>query len=565
MSWQKWKSIVVRLCCCALLMIAPKSAIAETDFVPGLIFPTGIEPGDPSECEAPIGNSCWWVDADAAGGGDGSYASPYNSFDDVVGYFSGANNTGTYTAGEISGGDYLYIKGEFSGAEYEKTIVMARGSQGGTAAEPTVIKSWRSSPRAVLNGNGSRDDLIRISALDSNENGGVRIQNIELRNADGRGIYIDENVVSAEIVNVVVRDGEGDSVSGEGGAVVFKMNGFTTGGLNHDYTIRNSLIFNNDNNPGGGSLNNVGGVSIISTLQSGSPIVRIFNNIIHDEVRAIRHKTNVSGSGTLTMESYNNVIYGSKTAFYLRHRDNIIYRNLIFNVEDEAVRWEGQNGSGTANSEFYHNTVFNTPQLINTGDDSLTYALQFNVHDNAFVRQTAGPGVITLGESSSQTYSLNDWTSSYNLFYDASDSSFFVHQGVGHNFATAMSSSELDDATTDDQGADFIDSATSDFRLVDDISNPAKGSGTNGADIGALPVSCTGQSTIVPQDTTISSGVGNVFASGADLTTASNVVVTGDETNAVFRATKSINLDNGFHVKDGAQFAAVIDTFTCDL
>ena len=103
----------------------------------------------------------------------------------------------------------------------------------GTANDPTTLKSWRGSARAVFSSN-------RTSAqLRMTRTGGVRIQNIEITNFGDVGISVDETVSYAELINIVSRDGRVTQSSGIGGGVRFYMQDTL-----HTFIIRNSLFEN---------------------------------------------------------------------------------------------------------------------------------------------------------------------------------------------------------------------------------------------------------------------------------------------------------------------------------
>ncbi|MHC4738478.1 MAG: hypothetical protein ACYS9Y_06205, partial [Planctomycetota bacterium] len=233
-----------------VLMLWPAMCRADWPDNVGLLFGSeGIEPGDPSQGEAPPGKTNWYVDANAPDGGDGSYANPYNSFEQVVGWMNGTN----YVTGLIRGGDYLYVKGTFSASNHVEgtnnmDVHIGRAIQAGTLAQPTVIKSWLGSPRAVFDSEYLKNDIIKLRALSLG--GQFIIQNIEVKRANGRGIYVGENVAGCEVITVVIRDGHGDGIVGTGGGILFRLNE----GEPH-YVMRNSLVYNNDISPEGGTNN----------------------------------------------------------------------------------------------------------------------------------------------------------------------------------------------------------------------------------------------------------------------------------------------------------------------
>lgn len=468
------KAIFIALIFLALFGMAGRSF--ADGFAPGLLYKDGIEPGDPSVCEAPAGSRCWWVDADAPAGGNGSYASPYNSFETVVGYTNPA--TASYVAGQISDGDYLYVKGTFSMASYDEirhktTIAFGRPSQLGSVSNPTVIKSWRGTARAVFDGEYVRRDLISVNSNALVADAAVKIQNVEVTRADGRGIAILENINSAEVINVVVHHTRGNG-DGTLGGIYFRMNEGTP-----QYVLRNSLIYSNDQNPLGGWTNR-GGISILSegSVGDGSTIT-IHDNEIYNEMNAIRHKH----SGNITFEAYNNLIHDSFSGFYLRaYYSNLIHHNVIYNV-NFGVLSVAENQQGDSNAEIYHNTFYNSLVTVNTGTDITSYARNINFHDNISYYPGTTDGMIHLGRWNSNPFDINGWASANNIFYSASPgTTFLYHQGTPYNFTNGMA--YLGDMTSIWASPQFQDAANHDFNLLN--TSPAIGAGTGGTSIGAF-------------------------------------------------------------------------------
>lgn len=342
----------------------------------GLLFPNGIEPGNAWDCEAPAGSTCYWVDSDAPGGGNGSYNSPFNSFEEVAGWQTGS----TFHPGLISGGDFLYVRGYFDANDHDEQyhnmrIHLARGFQGGTPQYPTTIKSWRGHPRAVFDGRHWLNDFVHVRALDNDHNYGVRVQNIEITRSGGRGIDIGTNVRYADVAGVVVHDGLGNGVLGEGGGVYFRAQS-----TQHDFTVRNSLFYNNKVDPSG-SYNNIGAIGILSSLgaAAGSRVV-VRHNVIHDEIIGVRHKH----SGSVQMYAHNNEIYNVDRGFYFRSHDSHVYDNLLYNAA-EAFYLESENQTGHIKANIFHNRIFNSGRLLNPGWEATSYPTTVSLQDNIFL------------------------------------------------------------------------------------------------------------------------------------------------------------------------------------
>ncbi len=457
---------------------APSEGGPPTSWGPGLLFPNGIEPGDPAACEAPSGKRCWWVDADATKGGDGSFAMPYNSFERVAGH---TENGTDYVQGLIQGGDFLYVKGIFRASAHNELdnnmrIVLGRSAQGGTPSAPTTIKSWRGSPRAVWDGEYLFNDLIGIHA-----NPAIRIQNVEVTRANGRGMVIGESVEWAEVVSVVVHDGKGDNYDGVGGGVVFWMTD-----LLHRFTLRNSLIYSNlrDYPPGLGD-NNVGGVGILSEpgALNGS-VIDIYDNVIYDEIRAVRHKH----SGPVLMRAYDNLIYDSVTGFYMRGFFNEVHHNVIINMKEAAFHSASPADSqGDVEARLSHNTVYQAGNLLMADGDHPVFQRIMHLHDNLFSSPTPCDGVLYMGRWSGEDVRTTGWTFGNNLYFYPSGSTFLYHRESGN--AVTLQDIQAGLAHLGDGTSRFGDPLLQapgqrDFRLMP--SSPALGTASDGANIGAF-------------------------------------------------------------------------------
>jgi len=456
--------ILIGLCLASL--VQPLNG-QERAFNPGLLWRTGLAP-QPS-IPLPAGNRAWYVDANAPNGGNGSAGSPYNSFEVVV----GQNVGDSYQAGQIRGGDHLYLAGEFHCSNPTRMIEIARVSQGGSLAAPTLITTWPGKPRAVFNGDGTA-----LAGIVIRRTLGIRVESLEIHDCLYYGIRVFDGVQSVVIANIEAHHTRGASGSGVSAGISVSV----VGDYVCDYTIRNNAVYHNDN---GQTDRNISGITILSegSTLSGS-IVRVYDNVIFEEYHGINHKH----SGNVIMEAHHNLIHHCDEAFYIRaYRDNQIHHNLIV---DCAFAFTGsrENIQGSQYSTLSHNTVVNSGMAlaliepISTLPPGQPFHDHYTFRDNLVYAPTQSL-VLALARWSSTTFNPADWSSSQNLFTHAGGPDFLHTQGVNYAFPSAMS--YLGD-TTSRTIADprFCNLATGDYRLAAD--SPARGAGENGSDVGAL-------------------------------------------------------------------------------
>ncbi len=469
--------------------------IPSVNFSAGLLFgPEGIEPGRPDACEAAPSSRCYWVDAAAPDGGDGSFASPYNSFEAVVGYRT-TNNA--YVTGVLRGGDHLYLKGEFDMNEHVenggKTIRLFIGdpAQGGTATNPTVIKTYKGEPRSVFNGRhrqvASMDTepagLIHIRTSFSRQIENIVFQNIEIKNAVGLGMSFTDGVASAEVVSVVISDTslrDGDSSRG---GVHFK---FDRG--RPQFVVRNSFFTRNYLAEGGnaglfrGTSNNIGGVNILlaSDMQPGAKIT-VRDNIFLDEFYAIRHKK----YGNVETEIFGNMIANAKVGYFIRGQANNFHHNILQDV-DLGVYLEAENQHGDMQANIMNNTFVDGQRLIDSGFENTSGRARLaNVFNNIFSSQRERFPIALSKDPSDDDYDISQFTGHHNLF-NIAGSTIFKNKGTEYNFAEGMAL--LNDASSRQGVPGFVNESddinTADYRLRPD--SVAKNAGSDGRDLGAL-------------------------------------------------------------------------------
>jgi|GEM_PF-2349764 len=434
----------------------------------GLLWPNGIEPGDPSVCEAPNGKRCWWVDANAATGGNGNYTNPYNDF--------------KVLEQNVRGGDFVYVRGTFDMASntstHQMTLNFYTAAASGTANDPTTLKSWRASPRAVFSSNRTSAQ-VRVT-----RNGGVRIQNIEITNFGDAGISIDESVSFAELINVVARDGRVTQSSGIGGGVRLYAQDTL-----HTFIVRNSLFENTSAVSESGD--NVGALSLISepTAHSGSTF-KVYNNIFRNNYVAVRHKH----AGQIHMEAYNNVIENNKWGFNLRAWSSDIHNN-IFVGNDIGMVLNNANSNANHNYTVRYNTFYNNnyfAQALPDWDDNL-FSSTIHVANNIFVASSTGLGIFYIGETDwnwgKLDRSLATWTMNNNVFFYQTSARKFLYSPPPTTEYTkdfVAGKTQFGDTTSILADPLFNDAINGDFSLK--TGSPAIGAGSNGSTPGAAPL-----------------------------------------------------------------------------
>jgi hypothetical protein len=442
------------------------SSSSTQNSLAGLLWPNGIEPGDPSQCEAPNGKRCWWVDANAANGGNGSYSTPYNDF--------------KMLEQNVRGGDFVYVRGTFdmanNSSDHQMTLNFYTTAASGTANDPTTLKSWRGSPRAVFSSN-------RTSAqLRMRGNGGLRLQNIEITNFGDVGISVDEGVSFAELINIVVHDGRVTQSSGVGGGIRLYAQDTL-----HTFIVRNSLFENTSASNETGD--NVGALSLISepTAHAGSTF-KVYNNILRNNFVAIRHKH----AGQVHTEAYNNLFENNKWGFNLRAWTADIHHN-IFVGNDVGMVLINQNANTSHDYVIRYNTFYNNNYFAqaNPDWDENVFTSAIHAQNNIFVASSTGLGIFYLGATDWNwgrlDRSLATWTMNNNVFfYQTSTRKFLYSPPPSPEYTKDFTTGKTQFGDTTSILADplFTDAANGDFSLK--AGSPALGVGSNGTTPGAV-------------------------------------------------------------------------------
>lgn len=294
----------------------------NSEWTAGLEYTDYIRPGTPGACEAPGGNTCYWVDCDAVSDGTGTFASPFWGFETVAGWCTGDGciSSGDFTQGLAVAGDWIYVKGtcdtftENATGPYQG-IRLLRRAQHGSQAEPTVITSWADEVSPIFDGGFTEYNLMHFQgSVGGGTAGYVDVNNVRITRYASKGIEYHSDVLGGTVNSVEVYNGAANGEDGVGGGVVFYADS-----LLHDFRLTNSYFWDLNANPSG-STNNRGAVTVLaeSTATAGSQ-VQIANVIVADVEKGIRHKHN----GPVTTVVTQSLIYDVVDAFYVRQPLNV--------------------------------------------------------------------------------------------------------------------------------------------------------------------------------------------------------------------------------------------------
>lgn len=474
----------------------------------GLTYSDGIEPGDPSVCEAPGGNTCYWVDCDAVSDGTGTYASPFWGFENVFGYY---NSGSSYILGAstVAGGDYVYIKGtcEVTGSTDTATgpykqIKIGRVAQLGTSSEPTVIKSWRGTAQATFDGEydstlspaaqySSNEPTELISVNPTVSGGYIKFQNIKIYRAYAAGIRVNTNVTGSKVESVTFQEGRVDQ-TGTNGQLARNCNSASV--VCDDY-FYNNWFKDNDSicNTYGGDpdsdctlSNNDGSLTITAeSYTNASSVINIYNNLFENNAKAVHQKHN----GNLRVNIYENSFDTATKLLHLRDKDTHFYYNIVRNVSDAVFEHDVESESVGVGITAYNNSIY-----IPTGGkllgDNVIYTSNgtFVFYNNAVESASTTTPFITLGAFIGETFDPADWTSDHNFFYvpGAVQTTFSclgptVSGTTCTNRSFSSTMTYLSDASTSVTDPSFTDAAGGDF----EISGAALTASRTGSWIGA--------------------------------------------------------------------------------
>lgn len=424
----------------------------------GLEWSDGIEPGDPSVDYSTGGNRAYWFDADASDSNtDCTYAAPCNGnrFEEVFGYWSG----GSYIKGTLNGGDHVYLKGTFTPSNSER-IITFRNSQGGTADDPTLIRSWLGTARATFDGEHSSGVGMSLGVNSTGE-AAFEVRNIYFRRSVGAPLTFeaasDIHVHSIEIEDTISTNYA--SGAANYGAITFNMNYSNTV---QSVLLHNSVFTNNNDDENGdlapsANRNNVGSINLMTTNsyasnREGSKFTA-YLNVVDDGVHAFRNKH----SGNVDMEIYKNKVSNHITFCFCRFMgDQYLHHNLsIDNGSFIQANYENAVPSQSTAHRVESNTIVGSGGLILTANQkdlvSNSHTVSIDINNNLFTRSTSSR-VLQFGlYGSDGAYNLSSIDSDYNYYYlpnqDESDN-FMVRDTTNYNFTNAMTN-------IGDTGSDF--------------------------------------------------------------------------------------------------------------
>ena len=405
-------------------------AIAPLSAGLGPRFPSGIEPGDPAVCEAIAPARCWWVDSAAAAGGDGSFAKPARSFESIVGALQGTD----YTQGTIGGGDYLYVKGTFvvpatDDPEHMLRVLFRRKSQGGTVAVPTVIKSWRGSPRAVFDGHHEVNDMLLFANM-----GSFRMANIEIRDAGGRGVVVESVDGTAIFEDMYVHGTVAADSLGVGGGIHCWGGGGSQLLVRHNHFRANTFTTKPI-----GAINNVGAFSLTADGDTDGTL-RVTQNVFEEETTGVRHKH----AGNFDTEIANNLFWKGERGVLLRSRKtNDIHHNVFLDLSAAAIVSYVENTAGDLHASVHHNNFFDTTRLLTdiNGAHNDDHIIDF--HHN-FVHEPTSPTAFEISFEESLPFVTGAW----NLYDLAAGDKFAVSSGKAGTLDFAGFAKKIADTTS---------------------------------------------------------------------------------------------------------------------
>jgi hypothetical protein len=498
------KAFLKVLLTCALL--SPLTALAQYT-TSGLIYPDGVEPGDPSVCEAPAGKTCYWVDCDAVSDGTGTYASPFWGFETVFGYY---NAGASYIQGSAVGGDIVYVKGTcgVTGSEDDATgpykqIRIGRAAQMGTSSAPTIIKSYKGTAQAVFDGEydatlatpvhstNAPDTLIRVEQT-ATGNSYLKIQNIKFYRYHTNGLDVKYNTEGVTVQSVTCEEGRVDP-TGTSGCLARQYNTAIVYADDFSY----NYFLNNDNNcntyVGDADSTctvgtNDGTISLTSeTSASNGSTVNIYRNRDVNSTKFIHQKHN----GNVTVNIYENYSSDTDTFIHLRAKQTNIYNNVITGTTTYVLEPDPENETLNVSFNFYNNSVYMTAGQfmydIETWNDDGTIA----IYNNAIKSTSTTTPFMSLANFSGEYFVRGSFTMDHNYFDvpSAVQTSFScfgpTSAGAGcttRNFADTKT--ELGDTSSSVTDPSFTNAASGNLMLTPTSS--ARTAGRSSAVIGAI-------------------------------------------------------------------------------
>lgn len=403
----------------------------------GLLFADGVEPVSSTLFPLASGKRIWYVDAATPDGGDGSEGSPFNSFESVAGSWDGSN----YTQGGagLVGGDQIWVTGNFTASNHingtkNMNIDLRRAAQFGTAAEPTVIRSWKGRPRAKFD--GEYTDRIGIYAgLTSGATAGIVVLNVEVTRCTEPGVYMDDYLAHVRVVSCYTHFNyalSGGPLESYGGIRVRCSRGGQDVEVYNNKTTRNNTSNGVDYQLTG---NNIGGISLLcQNLASSTSTVKFYNNDCYDETYLIRHKH----SGACSVESYNNKLDTGVVAQYVRASGtNNIHDNIVSNVGID-VELEAENQTQRRTLIYTDNDLTEVDKVISTGPTTEVHGNDVTWSGTSYTNSSYTGPVIVMGQYGSSGSDLADVTGSSNVIAKAG-TDFATNNGAVVNLASYAS------------------------------------------------------------------------------------------------------------------------------
>lgn len=417
----------------------------------------------------------YYVDADAAGGGDGSLATPWDDVSDITG---------------LNAGDTVYFDNADTWTQSSNSCLL--NVVGGVTYDGAT---WGAGTRAIFSSatdiTSTADGIIRFREDDNTYETVVTGFELDLNDNATSGVMINRYVsqdLTGEIKRVedcVIHDIETSTT--HYGILVGNDNSHLTenveildnvvyntprsailcyeqyqGGTGHvsTVTIRGNEVYN-AGRTGGGTTG--AGVDI----KNDSNNIMVENNYLHDNQLGVSvdNDSGYPGPNSITVR-YNVVTANSDGGFNVNQnmdKDVVFYGNLVYeNSGPGVIIWSSLGGTCSLkfyNNTFYHNSGYEV-DIENPGATFSAFEFKNNIFDaSGTCLRDQGPDIT--GHSN-------------NIYYDSGGGTLVSSGGSTYTAATIVAGYEATAITTSPA---FTDAGSDDFTLTN--TSPAVNAGAN--------------------------------------------------------------------------------------